>query len=77
MRILSFEVLHNHSSANDVLASIYLKALMNRYYALQPGASVARHEQLQEIIFDFGKPEKEKPFDIRNYGKDQKQARGA
>ena len=62
-----FDVPHNHSSANDVLGSMYLKALMDKYYKLRSGASTAKYKILQELISDFGKGEKDRNFDIQRY----------
>ncbi len=55
---------HNHGSANNVIGSMYLKALMDKYYDLRPGASAAKYKKVQELISDFGKGEKDKYFDI-------------
>ena len=64
-----FEAPHNHRSANNVLGSMYLKALMETYYDLRPGASSAKYKKVQEIISNFGKGEKDKFFDIHKYAK--------
>ena len=72
-----FDVPHNHSSANDVLGSMYLKALMDKYYDLRPGASTTKYKIVQELISDFGKGEKDRYFDVQKWSQDVQQARGA
>ncbi len=51
-----FDVTHNHNSANDVLGSMNLKALMDKYYDLRPGQ--APQSTVQELISDLGKRRK-------------------
>jgi hypothetical protein len=68
-----FDVLHG--SANDVLGSINIKALMDnqdKYYDIRPAP-----QGIQELISDFGKGEKDKFFDIRKYTTDLQQEKGA
>ncbi len=61
-----------NSAANDGLASIYLKALMEKYYDLRPGTSTAMYEKLQELIYDFGKPESLRKTNFSTFESTQK-----
>jgi hypothetical protein len=72
-----FDVPHNHISANNVLGSAYLKSLIETYYDLRPGASIAKYKQVEDVIADFGKGEKDCFFDIRRYARTLQQVRGA
>ena len=72
-----FDVPHNHSSATNVLGSVYLKTLMETYYDLRSGASIAKYKQVEDVIAVFGKGEKDCFFDIRKYARNLQQVKGA
>jgi hypothetical protein len=72
-----FDLPHSSSSTTDVLGSMHLKALMETYYDLGPGASSAKYKDVRELISSFGKGDKDRFFDIRKFSNDLQQARGA
>ena len=68
---------HAGTSTTNVLGSIYLKALVVKYYDLRPGASSRQYKKIEDIILSYGKAEKDPYFDCRKFSKDIQQARSA
>ena len=60
---------HNSSSANDVQGSMYLKALIEAYHYLLPGASSIAYKKTQKVIANFGIGDKDQYFNPRNVSK--------
>ena len=71
-----FELPHNDDSVNNIPGSMYLKALLEAYYDLRPGASSNSYKEVQKVIDTFGVGEKDKPFDVRKYSTKTLHVRG-
>ena len=67
---------HDNSSANDVQGSMYLKALIEAYHDLRPGASSVAYKEVQKVISTFGIGDKDQYFNPRNFSNKLQQTRG-
>jgi hypothetical protein len=50
-----FELSHTWSSTIDVQGSMYLKALIVKYYELNPSASITQSQRVDAVIASYGK----------------------
>ena len=72
-----FDLSHTNCGTVDVQGTMYLKAMIIKFYELNPTASFTQYQRLEDIISSYGVGGKDQIFDVINFSTIVQQERSA
>ena len=72
-----FDLPHTSCSTIEVQGTMYLKALILKYYELGPSASITQYQRVEDVISSYGNGGKDQIFDVFKFSTILQQERSA